>query len=713
MLTLESALTLFRKYDFNSTTSFPYLFSSDNNVGLVFLYYDDDYGTLQRAKIFDNEEILEDFLKKYRWYLDNGLSNNVRMVLDDYEIMNPHVIFLRNNIAMVKGEMFDLEGFKLREAQIEQLDLVSRAVFEAGNLLLIYDSIKSKQVKRFESAKTLNNQLRQLYFNLQKEVDIYNGIKLDRELILQKQTTINPSVNELMEISIKDRYNQYRTTLPTLEEANAFVQEVWDLLLSIEVDSSLYQVEASCNNMRWEMDVVQKKYNLVHSLNQSDDKFHKVDLVKRFRTINNESEASSIKLDSSYINKRTESIKRKYGYINTLDFNSLSEYLRECDLNNNYDVVALKYKKGSKVNKDDISINGLASNIFSQYRDNISVENQAMLILYNSIYRQLIDLVLNVPDLTSKTNEEVFGLLSKVKGITKIKNECYEQVKRGFLNPANQNIQGQLFSNVNFETFDLFMISMIDKIKKFKLSNRIAASGNCKLFFLAKNENEFINKKFIVLTNDINSVKQQITSPKDFIGVATLFKNTPLLYSPYYVDFDFNHAKDVQPVYAIKELGKLELLIQKDDVNCFIDDTITYVNEYASNPTLVEDVSMVSELTLVNKLNFYKVAFVPKENVVINNQPPVVQNEQPVSANIVSEPVKANVVNNVSDDKTNISEQPVEDKVVTNSDVSKEEKEEETKKNLKVEIKVSDNPYSDTEFPKVKEDKEENKDGNE
>lgn len=676
MLAIDAALTLLRKYNFNSTTSFPYLFSSDDKVGLVYSYYDDEYGTLQRAKFFEDEEILEEFLKRYRWYLDNGEKNNVRMILDDYEIVDPHVLFLRNNLPMIKGEMFDLETFRVRESQVNSLEPVARTIYEAGNLLLTYDSIKAKQLKYFENAKNVNNQLRQLYYNLQKEVDMYNGKIVDRDLILQKQTAVNPGINELMENSVKDRYNQYRISPPTIEEADALVKEVWDLLSSMELDATIYNIEANINNIRGEIDVVSKKFNLVKSLNQSEDKFHKINLIKSFREINKQSEASSIILDSSYVKKRVESISRKYSYIDILDPNNLDNYIKECSFNNNYDAVALKYQKNSRINgKEDISINALATDIFNQYKANLSVDNHAMLILYNSIYRQLFDLVFNIPDFMLKSNEEILGILNKTKGINKVKSECFEKVKKGFLNLDNQKIQGQFFESVNFDTFDSFLLSMIAKIKTLKNSNKIYANGNVKLFFLVRNIDEMYTKKFLVVTNDINSLKAQITSPNNLIGVATLYKGTPLLYAPYGVDFDLDHARDAQQAFKIIETGKLEILLDMNEVNCYLDNTISHINEYVSNPTLVNDVSVVTQVALTNKLNFFKVSFSMKEVQAVTN------------ANQASSTMNAN--DSFSDN--------------ANERIDEEE--------IKVEIKMSDNPYDEDEFPKVKENETETNDG--
>ena len=454
--------------------------------------------------------------------------------------------------------------------------------------------------------------------NLQKEVDTYNGIFLDRELVLQKQSIVNDGINALMETSIKDRYNQFKITQPALDEAQAFVREIWDLIMNLEINPRFYEAQAAENNLRNEIRVVDKKLQLLKELNDSDDKFHKVNLIKKFRAINKECERTSVSLDQNYVNKRIDSIRRKYSYFDLIDFFSLDEYLKESIFNTNYDAIVMKYAKGIKglVPIVDKPLNEIASDLFVQYRDNFSVEEQAVLVLYNSRYRSLIDIMLAIPDFNNMSFEQIKSVVTKTKKHSKLKSECFDQVKKGFLsNPANEEIKSKVFININFETYDTFLQSMIERVKVLKnINNKMMLTGDVKLFFLVKKVDEISSRRFFVVTNDLNSLKREITSPVDFIAVATMFKNLPILYSPYYVDFGNLYDKNTLPVYAIKENPKFEILIDVDDVKMSVDDTFSYVTEYASKPEYENDINIVSEVNKVNELNFCRLALTSNIN---------------------------------------------------------------------------------------------------
>ena len=122
MLDFNAALELMAKYGYSSSTSHPYIYEAGESIGLCYLYNDEDFGTLERVKIFDSLESFEDFLKQLDWVKKNGLLYHVRMALDNYETMNPKPIFLRNEKVMVEGEMYDIDNFDLRESQRNQMD---------------------------------------------------------------------------------------------------------------------------------------------------------------------------------------------------------------------------------------------------------------------------------------------------------------------------------------------------------------------------------------------------------------------------------------------------------------------------------------------------------------------------------------------------------------------------------------------------------------
>ena len=206
MLDFDQALDLMKKYGFSSAGIHPYIYQNGDSIGICYTYTDDDYGILERIRIFDNLEDFEEFLKELNWFKTNALNYHVRMILDNYQAMNPRVIYLRNEKTMLKGEMFNIDDYDFKEAQRAQMDDTSKVLFEAGDLLLVYDEMKQRQKQYLSSIVSLKNTLRQKYFDLQKEVDIYNKVKVERNLTLLPDITDN-GIDEAMEIAIKDRYN--------------------------------------------------------------------------------------------------------------------------------------------------------------------------------------------------------------------------------------------------------------------------------------------------------------------------------------------------------------------------------------------------------------------------------------------------------------------------------------------------------------------------
>ena len=104
MLDLDTALDLLNKYGYTSIQVHPFVYQDGDTIGLCYTYVDEDYGLLERIKIFNNAEEFEEFLKMYNWVQTNGKLHHVRMILDNYESINPKTMFLRNEKIMVEGE---------------------------------------------------------------------------------------------------------------------------------------------------------------------------------------------------------------------------------------------------------------------------------------------------------------------------------------------------------------------------------------------------------------------------------------------------------------------------------------------------------------------------------------------------------------------------------------------------------------------------------
>ena len=110
MLDFDTALGLLNKYGYTSIQVHPFIYQDGDTIGICYTYVDEEYGLLERIRIFNNVEEFEEFLTMYNWVQVNGKLHHVRMILDNYESINPKVMFLRNEKIMVEGEMFDIEA---------------------------------------------------------------------------------------------------------------------------------------------------------------------------------------------------------------------------------------------------------------------------------------------------------------------------------------------------------------------------------------------------------------------------------------------------------------------------------------------------------------------------------------------------------------------------------------------------------------------------
>ena len=346
MLDYDTVLVLMRKYGYSSTSIHPYIYQNGDNLGICYTYIDEEYGLLERIKIFDNIESFETFLKEQNWLKSNSKNYNVRMILDNYESSMPKVLYLRNEKIMVEGEMFDIDTFDFRDSQRKQMDDVSKILYEAGDLLLVYDEIKDRQLQYLKKIVDLKNTLRGKYFDLQKEVDIYNKYKVERHLTLLPDVLDVGNINEALEVAIKDQYNMYIANRPSLEEIKDFIKQVWTLNLKY------YEAQKEENDVRNEIKVVDQKLELMRSLNENLRPIFGIDLVSRFKKINDKCRKESKYMSKDYVNERLNQVNKKYGVYDKLNLFYVSDYLKEAIQNTNYDDLAIKY--ATNANEENI-----------------------------------------------------------------------------------------------------------------------------------------------------------------------------------------------------------------------------------------------------------------------------------------------------------------------------------------------------------------------
>ncbi|MGN1338452.1 MAG: hypothetical protein ACI4WW_08265 [Candidatus Coprovivens sp.] len=683
-MNFDAAIELMRKYGFSSTSIHPFIYKKGDTIGICYSYVDDNYGILERVKFFDSLELMEEFLKKITWVKANGKVYNVRMILDNYETVDPKVIFLRNEKIMVKGEMEDIEGFEARAAAQAKMDEVSKVILQAGNLLLVYEDLKTRQMEYYSSVIKLRNEVRQKYFELQTLVDDYNGVKKNKEVKLLPDINDTSGINIMMESSAKDRYNQYKVQHPTLDEAKSFVKDVWDLNSNLESNISYYEKQAEENSIKNEMRIVDAKLEYMKSLLAQGKTLFKANLKKEFKKINEECNNNSVELSNSFIQEKISNATKKYSYYEQLDLFKVSDYLRESIQNTNYGDLAIKYAKvdPTKVVPEKpivkLPLNEIAADLTLQYNDKLNNNEQSILTLYNSKYNKLFNMILDIKDFSHRDVTEIIKLLNENKDFSKVKSECFDNIYKRLILPLNSEIKNKYFANISFDSFEMFIKSIVNELKRMKsINNKMLLNSDLNMYFHIENTDLISSKYFIHLTNDINGVVSQIKDSNDLIALTLLKQDTPVLYSPYYIDFGDLYNKDDVEI-KVKNVSRFELLVDTSDVLVNVDENVTKVVKYYSSPKTIGNISVVDDIQMSGQNIFCKLALVnnlankeeveefvdsinelnkntiqPAQNVVQQVEVPVqsvqtgsVQEQAPVA--IPAVPVEDNVNNNVA-----------------------------------------------------------------
>lgn len=627
MFDVNSALNVMKKYGYDSTSLHPFLYKKDNSIGICYSFVDDNFGILERIFLFSTLEEMDEFLKELHWFKQNGKANNVRMILENYETVNPKVIYLRNEKIMMKGEMFNIEQFDAMEAQKKEMDEMSRILLESSNLLAYYDSVKKGQMDYFSMMANLRNDLRQRYYNLQKEVDTFNKVELDRPLRLLPTSIDNCGISIPMEIVAKDRLSQYKSVNPPVEEAVDFIKDVWELNMNLELNDYYFKSQLEENSIQNEMVVVNKKMDLMKEINKKKNYFFGVDLVGKFRKINRECKENANVLTQEYIDAVVNNIKSKYSYYDKIDYLSACNYLKEATQNNNYDILAQKYSVKEDVVEELVRwpMEKIIADLTNQYLK-LQVSEQAIMTLYNSKLKKLFDYILEIPGFYNVPIINIINILNNKEDFTKIKAECYDNLMMRLDEAANLNIKSRVFNGINFTSFETFVQSIVNLLSGIlNIDGRMILNSDVTLYFKLENLQSLETKYIYSLTNDLNSLVASLKKETDMIGLVLLKKGTPVIFSPYGLEMSGLENKGMSGEFKIVNSEHVNLIVDVNDVIFLRDNNFVNVVKYFSHPIKENGISIVDEMKISGKTTFCKFTMTNKllnqQSVAVNKVP--------------------------------------------------------------------------------------------
>ena len=579
----EKALKVFKKYGFNSTNSSPYLCSIGNRIGVSFKYNDNRFGLIERSTFFDNLNELDTFLKLYRNYLDNGKSEHIYILLDNYQVMFPNLIYAEDDKAVLNDEMVYKTKNKDDLSELEKLKLV------ASNLLSYYVDVSSRQVKHINNVSFMKNIL------LKKEKELKNEIrKLSKKKEEEKITTIKTEYFQY-DNSLYSSYKNYLDSIREKDHAINLINRLWELNKKLEISKEYYRSIVISRELADKIRLLDLKIDYVKSL--KGKKSFLLNINKNLKLI--EKEYVKDEIEDSYVDDKINKVRKKYSFFSNISIFFLDDYLKESLLNDDYDYLANKYSLdySNKLNKGDI-----VDDLRNAYQL-LNFDERRVLTLFNSKYKTIFELILEIPDFFEWTNKKLTKYLENQDSVSRFKEECIDELCSRLGQDINKNIREKYFVNINYKSFKLFVTDIVKLLMVLKnIDNKMVLSNDCQLYTTIPSISSLKNKYVYYLTdkNDVLSIKDK----KGVLGVFKVTKGTPVLYSPYSLDFGDLYDRNSRIIKEIRN-NKISLIIDVNDVIITRDKKPSEVYYYKNVVDVVNGVSFVNDIKYSNKIVYY------------------------------------------------------------------------------------------------------------
>ena len=613
MITRDNALKIFKKYGYNSKSVHPYLYINDKVFGVNYSYIDDIFGIVERVATFKDENDMDLFLKRYQWYKLNGRANNVHIELSNYEISNPHVMYIRNNHVMNDAEMFNIENYDKREERSKKLSRTKRLIEESQELMDYYYLKKEEFTKFINNYLHKKNELQRYYADLQKLVNQYNNKNFD---IDYKVSIEEFDFNEELEEKTNVLLAKGRSTRVKDDDAYKVLDNVWLLNKSLELNQEYLDALQHDDDIEEEMRLVNTKIDFMKEvLNKKKNwQFRKIDIVKAFNNIDSTSTYQSI-YDEDFIDKFTRFVNNKYEAINKISEFKLYEYLNDFIGNNEFDVDNNIKKCSEDENNHDqsnnISLEEINDNLIKQFNENLSDDEQNALILYTSIYRELFDAIMQIQGYKDNSINHLINLLNITDGFVEIYDNSYNRIKELLELDVNKNIRNTVFKSIDFKSKNKFIESIRNNIYLISnINDKIRLKYNFKLYFDTNNFDELGKDQFIFTASNMSNFMNY--SGKNRIIIANVMKDINVLFAPKYLKLPVANAFN-QGIELIDEVNP-QIILDCKDLNINKENGIIVLSKFKNNIIQREDYSYVNAFNVSYKLNINKVTIEKRIN---------------------------------------------------------------------------------------------------
>lgn len=499
MLNITETLKILNSFNINSHKYGPTIYQENDNIGICLDIKDSNFGFLTRSFTFQDSNSLEDFLKKYNWYKDNHEKYNVNLSLTEYDTKTPKIKYTRDNLELTLNDMLNIDNIITEnKEQIINSDNKNAYLININKITEYLIKIK----KQKDTIKTEKNNLKiqenelkyQLLIALSKyygrnNIPMKNAVSLENiipnnDAILLQNNAKNISNKSVLEVK------NYLTTL-----INITKEEELDEKHIINVYSNLvYKFNIEILNKQIEF--VKNKINSEKNFSLRGSKNHNID--EELKSFLKTSKAP-IKIEL-FIQESKQKILEKY--------NKITDVINAYTVISGENIIIPKTEIPKYINKKSI-----LENLTSCF-DALTKEVKVSLILYNSLYKNLCNYIINnnypnIEDIKSHFDFEYY----------------YKEIEEIVYNENNSHYLINYFNILNFKNLDSYITSLTEMCKNIE-NIKFNTIGPLKAFNI-KETNKY-------KTFTINPI---YNTPKDiyFIDIPT---NTSVIYIPEKLEID-------------------------------------------------------------------------------------------------------------------------------------------------------------------------------
>lgn len=529
MLKKEDILKVLKKYGFYSLNRAPYLYQNEGHLGVYFVWPNKQYGHLERVSYFEDEASIEEAIFKYWWFTNNKDQYSLSVEFDNYETINPNVVYKYKNCILTVEEMKNFSTF-LEQYVDPKEELMRKQLSRTVTILLSLLKEKYKEQNEiFGKVTEYSEQLRMLTNTFYQKLKEYQK---DRKEESFESEVLVDTLDDSEEV-IKRLEEEFKM-LSSFDEIRDFINTLDNCIKGLYYSEAHFQNVYLLKRYPYEIQDINKKIEILDQHLKKRKKLfrNKKDVLEELELVNHASECNKMITVEQFIKSEKEKAQKKYETKKEVSEEFLGDYLATF-LESQITLPPAIHVEGTI---EEIDKKRLIATVKKAYEKLSETEKSACFVASCAILRECLHVLMSLGALNEiNINETISKIIVNQK--IDLFNTAYQTLDYY----TNAKLRVKYFSILKMNSFETFMLSLVDVARVLK---KIEFKIDKSFFAYFTN----VDKEVIPLY-----LKNVFYSSHKTSYIGIVHPETPFYYSP------------VEIVSKIDILDNTELLERESD----------------------------------------------------------------------------------------------------------------------------------------------------